>query len=71
MESPSSNRAFPAWIKRHHELALIATIVLSTVLIQYVVPHKIVAMNFLFLPTVAAAYMCGMRYGGVTALFSF
>lgn len=55
----------------HMETVLIACIVGAAYLIQLIVPHKLIALNFFFVPTVAAAYFLGRKPGGLTALFSF
>ena len=65
-------KQFLRQLVRHNlELVLISAIVLAAYLIQSLVPHKLVAMNFFFLPVVVAAYCLGTRAGGLTALFSF
>lgn len=66
--------SFPStWNTRargYFELALMAAIVLAGYSIQSLVPHKLIAMNVFFLPTVAAGYCLGARSGGITALFA-
>ena len=55
----------------HLETALVVCVVGAAFVIQLLVPHKLIAVNFFFLPTVAAAYFFGAKNGGLTALFSF
>lgn len=70
MELSGFNTALTARARGYLELALMATIVLAGYTIQSLVPHKLIAMNVFFLPTVAAAYFLGARSGGLTALFA-
>lgn len=71
MAKTSIRNALQRYAKRRIEFVLVACVVLTTCLIQAVLPHKLIAMNVLFLPTVLAAYFLGARSGGLTALFSF
>lgn len=71
MEITELKQAIGRCAKQRIELTLIVCIVAAGYLIQGMVPHKLIAMNVLFLPTVLAAYFLGSRSGGLTALFSF
>jgi putative nucleotidyltransferase with HDIG domain len=57
--------------ERSLELTLVACVILSAFLIQVLVPHKLIVMNFFYLPTVVASYFIGTRVGGLTAFLSF
>ena len=71
MAKTSLRNALQRYAKRRIEFLLVACVVLTACLIQAVLPHKLIAMNVLFLPTVLAAYFLGARSGGLTAFFSF
>ena len=71
MVKPSFRDLLQRYAKRRLEFVLVACVVVAACLIQSVLPHKLIAMNVLFLPTVLAAYSLGARSGGLTALFSF
>lgn len=47
--------------KSYLELMFVASIVCAACVIQLFVPHKLIVMNFFFLPTVVAAYYFGIR----------
>ena len=63
--------ALKQFFGRRIEIVLIAAIIIPAYLIQLLVPHKIIALNFFFVPTVIASYFLGLRSGGLTALLSF
>lgn len=71
MQLARFTRAFGQATRRELEVALVATVIIAAYLIQSLVPHKLVAMNFFYLPTMVAAYCLGMRLGGLTAFLSF
>jgi putative nucleotidyltransferase with HDIG domain len=70
MELSGLHSAWSTRARGYLELALMAAIVLAGYTIQSLVPHKLIAMNVFFLPTVAAGYCLGARSGGITALFA-
>jgi putative nucleotidyltransferase with HDIG domain len=53
------------------EILLVTCIVLAACLIQWGVPHKMIALNFFVLPTIVTAYCLGIRAGSLTALLAF
>jgi putative nucleotidyltransferase with HDIG domain len=57
--------------KQQRELLFFAAVVFVSCTIQILLPHKFIAMNFFYLPTVMAAYCLGTRFGGLTAFLSF
>lgn len=71
MVNDGIQHAIKQYAKRRLEFILVTCVVLAACLIQSMVPHKLIAMNVLFLPTVLAAYFLGARSGGLVALFSF
>ena len=71
MKFASPKQILYRYSERNLELTLVTCVIFSAFLIQVMVPHKLIVMNFFYLPTVLGSYFLGTRVGGLTAFLSF
>jgi putative nucleotidyltransferase with HDIG domain len=71
MRFASPKQILHRYSERNLELTLVTCVIFSAFLIQVMVPHKLIVMNFFYLPTVVGSYFLGTRVGGLTAFLSF
>ncbi|MDI6784959.1 MAG: HD domain-containing protein [bacterium] len=57
-----------AFLSKHFEKILVASIFFGAVAINYFVPYKIGFLNFFYLPVIVAGYYLGKRFAVLTAI---